>query len=314
MSDVKFLPDREAITNTIVRLIDEQPEDEPILMIVAYWGQGAEDILQIGKSFKIVCNLADGGTNPRAVESILRRNDIKAEIHSMANLHAKVVIGSSGAVVSSSNMSDNGLQILSSNGNLEAGIYVGRNESEYDGIRSWGWQCWMNSQEVTQAVLDQALASYQPRANVSGAENSTEGDIAAPDITNLQDYGFTESTLFLPERESNQSNMVRTASKRLKRSHSAMLNRDISKTDARVTAYVANLLWTHAGHSIDWKKGTFRYPIDVVARWRDLKVADDDVYELLKWVSQDKDLGVSINGCAKEIIMGSWDQYVVTES
>jgi hypothetical protein len=232
----------------------------------------------------------------------------------MSNLHAKVVIGSSGAVVSSSNMSDSGLQISSGSCNLEAGMYIGRNQSEYDGIRSWGWQCWMDSTEITRAMLGQALANYQTRTNASAAENSIVGYFAAPNVPVHPEYKFTESDLFLPEHEANQHNMVRTASKPLKRSHAAMLDREITNREAWLTAYIANLLWTHAGHSIDWTQGTFHYPTDVVERWRDLKVADDDVYDLLKWISQDKALGSSINECAREILIGFWDQYVQAES
>lgn len=314
MNEIEFLPDRTAITAAVSYLIDEQLAEEPVLLIVAYWGRGAEEILQVGKTFKIVCNLADGGTNPGAIESILRSRGKTVEVHSMPHLHAKVVIGSSGAVVSSSNMSDNGLDILTDSGNLEAGIHISKNESEYDRIRSWGWQCWMDSTEVTQAMLDQALASYQARPNASVAKTPTEEDISTADVPARPDYGFTESELFLPEQESNRDNKVRTASRSLKRSHAAMLDREITKREAWLTAYVANLLWTHAGQSIDWKQGTFRYPSDVVERWRDLNVADEDVYELLKWISRDKALSSSITGCARHIVAAAWERYVEVES
>jgi hypothetical protein len=59
----------------------------------------------------------------------------------------------SGAVVSSSNMSDNGLQLFSDGGNLEAGMFVGRADSDYGLVNSWGWQCWMDSTEVVLSRL-----------------------------------------------------------------------------------------------------------------------------------------------------------------
>lgn len=73
---------------------------------VAFWGRNSDHKLpKNGRGqFRIICNLAMGGTNPFAIEQIKRAN-----IRQCDTLHAKVYIGSKHAVVTSANASSNGL-------------------------------------------------------------------------------------------------------------------------------------------------------------------------------------------------------------
>ena len=76
---------------------------------VAFIGDGANKwIGPQATDTKIICNLSMGGTNPKEVTALIKRfggNNVKH----IENLHAKVYIGSDHGIISSANMSENGL-------------------------------------------------------------------------------------------------------------------------------------------------------------------------------------------------------------
>src|SRR5262245_2159208 len=73
---------------------------------VAFWGRGAPQNFRHPKGVRIVCNLAQGATNPAASAELQRRG---ADVRQCDVLHAKVYLGQTNAVVTSANASTNGL-------------------------------------------------------------------------------------------------------------------------------------------------------------------------------------------------------------
>ena len=78
---------------------------------VAFWGRGAAALFGPRSRVRIVCNLATGGTNPDEIIAL------QAKGHTVLQhdqLHAKVYLGKSQAVVASANASANGLGLEAS--------------------------------------------------------------------------------------------------------------------------------------------------------------------------------------------------------
>lgn len=108
---IEFLSGRQ-LSKAILKVID----GENIRCAVAFWGETLVDSLQTKsciairlRKAKIVCNLAMGGTNPRAIRALGAPD--KPEIRHDDNLHAKVYLSDAGMVVSSANASANGIGV-----------------------------------------------------------------------------------------------------------------------------------------------------------------------------------------------------------
>jgi len=65
-----FLGSNKEILDKLQALDAQQPKSEPILIAVAFWGEGAQRILNPNKRYKIICNLSAGGTNPKVIREI----------------------------------------------------------------------------------------------------------------------------------------------------------------------------------------------------------------------------------------------------
>jgi hypothetical protein len=72
-------------------------ESSELSLAVAFWGNGADKKLQLdgSKSYRIICNLATGGTNPKVIEKLRKYfgEDHRQHTRQLDNLHAKVSIG-----------------------------------------------------------------------------------------------------------------------------------------------------------------------------------------------------------------------------
>jgi hypothetical protein len=82
-----------------------------IRIAVAFWGQPAPKILGLldkNESPEIICNLKMGGTNPEAIEELLNSG---ITVFQSDELHGKVYLFDSEAIVGSSNASANGLSL-----------------------------------------------------------------------------------------------------------------------------------------------------------------------------------------------------------
>jgi phosphatidylserine/phosphatidylglycerophosphate/cardiolipin synthase-like enzyme len=108
------------------RLQEMLASDGRLCAAVAFWGQGAEDI--VSKSGRrsipaqILCNLQSGACNPYVIEKLMGLDDI--EVRTSPLLHAKVVITDGAALVGSANISANGLSLEGARAAWdEAGVY-----------------------------------------------------------------------------------------------------------------------------------------------------------------------------------------------
>lgn len=135
-------------------------------LAVAFWGQGAQDLLEKawgGESLRILCNLGGGGTNPRVIRDLLALCPEKPglEILTLDTLHAKVAIGVQTAIVGSANISANGLGFEGSEcvGWQEAGMSVS-DESQRSQMQNWFDDLWKRGEEITEEKLKSAEAAW----------------------------------------------------------------------------------------------------------------------------------------------------------
>lgn len=127
---------------------------ETVDVAVAFWGEGAELLFSEGDGccFRVICNLAGGGSNPTTVAHL--RNLPHVELKQMDDLHAKVLIGSTTALIGSANFSANGLR-LDGNGARgwnEAGLLT-RDAAMLRDARLWFAASW----EIARSVRDEDL-------------------------------------------------------------------------------------------------------------------------------------------------------------
>ena len=134
---------------------------------VAFWGRGAAGRFGLQSRAKIVCNLATGGTNP---DEILALQATGHTVLQHDQLHAKVYLGRSQAVVTSANASANGLGLEASEQArwIEAGFLT----SDVQPIRKWFNNLWMNSGEITANHIAMARGLWEARRSVTPALRS----------------------------------------------------------------------------------------------------------------------------------------------
>lgn len=138
----------------VSKVIDE---NQSLSIAVAYWGRDAEKLLlpASGKQVRLICNLTSGGTNPAPIEKLLGHKDIS--VRQLDNLHAKVVVGESNAIIGSANFSTNGLWFEGedSAGLTEAGIYTDDSELVAN-AQAWFDRLWDSARGITAADLEAA--------------------------------------------------------------------------------------------------------------------------------------------------------------
>ena len=132
-------------------------------LAVAFLGTGAESYLQTpaGNGRRVVCNLTMGGTNPSVV-AILQE---QISVRHCDTLHAKVYIGKEWTVVTSANLSANGLGLDTDrdSGWQEAGVRI----ETSDEVLSWFSELWQSSQEVRKEDMDRAWKRWRSRRRAS---------------------------------------------------------------------------------------------------------------------------------------------------
>lgn len=125
---------------------------------VAFWGKGASKKLGKGVAqSKIICNLRSGGTNPFEVEKLRKKSSVKQ----CDTLHAKVYIGAKRSVISSANVSSNGLGLedIEQAHWVEAGVVLDTTPT----ISTWFEKLWKNSREISSGDLTQAKDAWKRR-------------------------------------------------------------------------------------------------------------------------------------------------------
>jgi len=135
---------------------------EAIDMAIAFWGRGAKALLQSKDqgARRILCNLVSGGTNPGEIQELLGLPHV--EIRHTESLHAKVVVGTTMAIVGSANFSANGIGFEGD----EAGTWIeaGYKTSDYEHVkqaRRWFNALWDEGREITERLLEEALVNWR---------------------------------------------------------------------------------------------------------------------------------------------------------
>ena len=151
---MKFL-----VSDELKKEIETVLAEEGARCAVAFWGKGAnKKLAQSGQGdFKIICNLASGGTNPSVIEKLPRKNVMQCD-----TLHAKVFIGQSTAVIASANASANGLGLegIEQARWIEAGVRL----HEYSDVSEWFDRLWNSgARPITDADLTRAKEAWSMR-------------------------------------------------------------------------------------------------------------------------------------------------------
>lgn len=137
-----------------------------ILIAVAFWGSGSEKLIPKifdGRSFRIICNLGSGGTNPLVIRKIIEASvdNPGVKIMNLDNLHAKVAIGKKSAIVGSANLSINGLGLEDGECATwhEAGMLV-HEKSQLKQMREWFDCLWEKSTAISEEELKKSFDQW----------------------------------------------------------------------------------------------------------------------------------------------------------
>ena len=155
--EVRFLSGVE-LTREIKRLL----KTADARVAVAFWGKGSESWVT-GPSAKVICNLATGGSNPHALRRLQERTGV--ELRQCDSLHAKVYLAAERAIVSSANVSANGLGLegIEQSSWIEAGVTM----PESTEVRAWFDELWKDKNRtrgITSADWVRAEADWQQRS------------------------------------------------------------------------------------------------------------------------------------------------------
>lgn len=174
--------------NEVSRLIRS---GKPVSLAIAFIGVGAEELLASARAeVRLICNLLSGGTNPDAVELIRQLPHVK--VMHRPDLHAKVLVSDSEAIVGSANLSANGLGFAENCEQRlrEAGVLV-HDQSQITKIDAWFEETWRGASEISPADMDLARKRWRARSatrRVSQAAGERLLDVPVEDLDGLPIY------------------------------------------------------------------------------------------------------------------------------
>ena len=233
-----FLDSNKAILEKLQALVEQQTRSEPILIAVAFWGEGAQLLLKPKKRYKIICNLSAGGTNPKVIREILAHKNV--EIMHMPDLHAKVVVCKQKAIVGSSNFSSAGLALHGADGAswIEAAALI-----ESSDARRWFNLNWSSALPINEEILLSAESSWDERTKQSASARGKEKNES--NETNIP--LLAESELF--KASITGGNRIRMAARPIELIYFETIEEE-TKRSVWVPAYASSLLWVTAGNRI----------------------------------------------------------------
>lgn len=237
-----FVASPEDTRSSIAAIIDEPASDRPICLAVAFWGDGAETIVPMGRRYRIICNLSTGGTNPSTIRRLMMYPH--TEVKNLSSLHAKVVIGQNSCLLGSANFSNSALGFDKPAIWQEASLVLTRQDERFVHIQQWFWDRWTDSALISETDLQNAERQWALRNDFLtdlGKASNTESDAVAPM------YTLSEEDLFKPTiTGGNQIRMASSAMEALFRK----LEPNADRTMIRVPAFVSSILWTYYGRPI----------------------------------------------------------------
>jgi len=229
-----FLGTSKEILKKLQALVKQQPRSEPVLIAVAFWGEGAQSLLSPSKRYKIICNLAAGGTNPKVIRKIIALPNV--EVMHMPDLHAKVVVCKQMAIVGSSNFSSAGLGLRGTDSAswIEAATLIDSRDA-----RQWFNSNWSSALPISEEILLSAESSWNNRAkqNDGAFEEKREADNPL----------VAESELF--KASITGCNKIRMAARPIELIYFKTIEAE-TKRSVWVPAYASSLIWVTAGNRI----------------------------------------------------------------
>jgi hypothetical protein len=276
-----FLGSSEQIREGIARLIAAHDVTEPIGLAVAFWGAGAEAMLPMDRHFRVICNLSMGGTNPTTIENLMAREGV--EVRHLPELHAKVVVAVSGAVVSSANFSANGLGLEGGAGWQEAGMLIAPDGPEFKKINAWFDARWGVAQPVTETLLSEAARQWH-----SEEHRLTMNSVAALEASRLPDE--LEEEMLFAAGPIKKGHNLREAAGWVAQAYRKMLGRPLKPRDHYIPRYAAYIIWTMAGKSMRTAikdKPIFSKPADALDKAKGTGKGNPGLtIELVDWIAR----------------------------
>ena len=226
-----------SIRTSIAAVLATAAPNSPIFVAVAFWGAGSEALFPDDGDFRLICNLHHPGTNPRIIRKIAARHQIRY----LRNLHAKALVGTRTALIGSANLSDAALEFTGSSGQSwrEAVLQVERPSEEYFQARTWLANLWTEAHPVD----EHSLASAEERWALENG-SGRPANVSTPTPTTQLSAG----QIFSPNPIEG-GDRVRMASAWMNELFAHNIAQ-INKSNIRVPAFAANLLWTLAGNTI----------------------------------------------------------------
>lgn len=140
-------------------------DNDRVWAAVAFWGAGVEEVFKPkpGCDVRIICNLHSGGCNPEVIKTLIDRFS-KEAVKQLNNLHAKVVIGDSSALIGSANLSANGLGLEGTELTKwrEASVLTSDPEL-YADTEKWFRELWAAAKSIEAEHLVEAQRRWQLR-------------------------------------------------------------------------------------------------------------------------------------------------------
>ena len=161
-------------------LRDRLAKKQGATLAVAFWGAGAADALGLtgrdanSPPLRIICNLAMGGTNPHAIEELLKLPGVVVE--QSDRLHAKLYLFDDCALIGSSNVSANGLSFEGplAQGWHEANLLTSDTRIVTDAKK---WIAKLPVRHISQQDLKRARLVWKARRQNASAINTNQSII-----------------------------------------------------------------------------------------------------------------------------------------
>lgn len=275
-----FLDSRQRILSMIEEIVAaSEDRSDTLRAAVAFWGFGSELLIKEKGRYELLCNFEHPGTNPFVVEKIMAKPNVT--FMQRNDLHAKVIIGSAGAVVGSANFSESALGIQKDevSGWSEAGVFIFPRTIPHAEAVLWFETLWQAARPISQEDVDRAKASWLARGGepLEAAPELIQYDPGVvPDEIGLELYD--EDVFETKPLDKKSRNMTRMASDELVRLYyQAFPNEIQNNSTIKVPAHAANLLWVLSGQEMSTNiEGipTFKTPSMVIERSRELGTID----------------------------------------
>ena len=270
-----FLESRERILSMIEEIFGAaEDRSDNLRAAVAFWGAGSDLLIKDKGGYELLCNLDHPGTNPFVVEKIMAKPNVTFRKDN--DLHAKVIIGSAGAVVGSANFSERalGIQNADTSGWIEAGVLLAPGTIPHAESGLWFDRLWLTATAISPEDLSLAKTNWLSRQH---AQQEATQELIALERTEAPEL-FDEDVFETKALNKKSRNMTRMASDELVRLYyQAFPGENRNNSTIKVPAHAANLIWVLSGKEMSTNiqaSPTFKSADMVIERSRRLGTLD----------------------------------------